>query len=915
MSHVYEMELGGRTLTIETGELAQQAGGAVTLRYGDTMLLGVVTASKPRRGIDFFPLSVEFEERLYSAGRIPGSFFRREGRPTTAAVLSARLTDRPLRPLFPKGYMDDTQIVITVLSVDMENPPDTLGTIAGSAALTLSDVPFDGPVASVRIGRVDGELIVQPTWEELAKGDLNLVVAGTKDAIMMVEAEAGEVPESLLVEAMALGQEAITAIVQLQEQMLELAKPKRAFTPETVDPGALAKAESAVGRDLEEALSPSSGLTKAERDEKRKALRTQLLEGVEEAEAEDLSAAFESLERVAVRREILENGARPDGRGTRDLRPLSGRVGVVPRTHGSALFQRGETQVLTLTTLAGTGMAQRLDDLTPDDSKRFMHHYNFPPYSVGETGRIGSTGRRELGHGMLGERAMASILPDVEDFPYTIRLVSEVLSSNGSTSMASVCASVMSMMDAGVPIKKPIAGIAMGLIKGEGADDFAVLTDIAGLEDHLGDMDFKVAGSQDGVTALQMDIKVKGIELSIMEQALAQARDARLEIIDLILDTIPQPREEMSPYAPRMHRVEVPQEKIGAIIGPGGKTIRAIEGDSGAGIDINDDGAVYVTAVDLESAEKAINAILALTKEVERGEKYTGKVTRILPFGAFVEILPGKDALVHISELADYHVPSVEDVVKLGEEMEVIVTEIDNLGRINASRKALLTGGQSGGGDGDAGDRGGRGRARSEGGDDRGPRGRGRGGRPERSEGRGERGEGRSERGRDRGRPRDSDRDRPRETDPDRPSETDRDRPRDSDRDQAASSDRGEGRERAPASASRGPDDEKPRGEGDSRPRRRRRRKRSDDGGGDSAPAERQPPSTDSGTRTRQRMGFSRDRRFGSDSNEPPGPPPPPAPISVRRRITDPLRHRTDTVQGPFSEGPSAISLYDRDKR
>ena len=561
MSHVYEMELGGRTLTIETGELAQQAGGAVTLRYGDTMLLGVVTASKPRRGIDFFPLSVEFEERLYSAGRIPGSFFRREGRPTTAAVLSARLTDRPLRPLFPKGYMDDTQIVITVLSVDMENPPDTLGTIAGSAALTLSDVPFDGPVASVRIGRVDGELIVQPTWEELAKGDLNLVVAGTKDAIMMVEAEAGEVPESLLVEAMALGQEAITAIVQLQEQMLELAKPKRAFTPETVDPGALAKAESAVGRDLEEALSPSSGLTKAERDEKRKALRTQLLEGVEEAEAEDLSAAFESLERVAVRREILENGARPDGRGTRDLRPLSGRVGVVPRTHGSALFQRGETQVLTLTTLAGTGMAQRLDDLTPDDSKRFMHHYNFPPYSVGETGRIGSTGRRELGHGMLGERAMASILPDVEDFPYTIRLVSEVLSSNGSTSMASVCASVMSMMDAGVPIKKPIAGIAMGLIKGEGADDFAVLTDIAGLEDHLGDMDFKVAGSQDGVTALQMDIKVKGIELSIMEQALAQARDARLEIIDLILDTIPQPREEMSPYAPRMHRVEVPQEK------------------------------------------------------------------------------------------------------------------------------------------------------------------------------------------------------------------------------------------------------------------------------------------------------------------------------------------------------------------
>ena len=879
MNHSYEMELGGRTLTIETGELAQQAGGAVTLRYGDTMLLCTVTASKPRRGIDFFPLSVEFEERLYAAGRIPGSFFRREGRPTTAAVLSARLTDRPLRPLFPKGYMDDTQIVITVLSADMVNPPDTLGTIAASAALTLSDVPFDGPVGSVRIGYVDGELAVQPTWEELATSDLNLVVAGTKDAIMMVEAEAGEVPESLLVEAMALGQEGIAAIAALQEQMLELAKPKRAFTPLTIDEEVRAKAAAEVGRELDEALSPSSGLSKAERDEKRAALRVQLLEGAEAEEAEQLEAAFEALEKVAVRREILKNGARPDGRGPRDLRPLSGRVGLIPRTHGSGLFQRGETQVLSLTTLAGTGLAQRLDDLTPDDSKRFMHHYNFPPYSVGETGRIGSSGRREIGHGMLGERALANILPDFEDFPYTIRIVSEVLSSNGSTSMASVCAAVLSMMDAGIPIKKPIAGIAMGLIKGEAADDFAVLTDIAGLEDHLGDMDFKVAGSQDGVTALQMDIKVKGLELSIMEQALAQAKDARLEIIDLILETIAEPRADLSPYAPRMHRVDVPQDKIGAIIGPGGKTIRQLEADSGAGIDINDDGAVYVTAVDLASAEKAINAIKALTKEVERGEKYTGKVTRILPFGAFVEILPGKDALVHISELADYHVPSVEDVVKIGDEMEVIVTEIDNLGRINASRRALLTG-ETVGGDGG----GGGGRGRREGREDRGPRGRGRG-------------------GRDRDRPRDSDRDRPRDSDRDRPRDSDRDRPRDSDRDRPRDSDRdrpqdadgarpgdsdrgrpadqGGDREREPVAVARArsaPDGEEPRGDGDVRRRRRRRRKRSDDGGGDTGPVERQPDSTDSGGRTHLRLGFSRGRRFSNDSGEPPGPPPPPRP-------------------------------------
>ena len=694
--HRYEVELAGKSLILETGGLAAQAGGAVTVRYGDTMLLAVATASTPRRGIDFFPLSVEFEERLYAAGRIPGSFFRREGRPTTTAILSARLTDRPLRPLFPKGYMDDTQIVLTILSADMENPPDTLGTIGASAALTISDIPFDGPVASVRIGHIDGELVLQPTFDQIQEGDLNLIVAGTADAIMMVEAEAGEVPEQLLVDAMELGQEAIAAIVAIQEQMREdVGKEKRGHTVRELDPDAAASVAASTEANLVEALAPDSGLTKAERDEKRDALRKALTADVEDdAEAEKLRDAFEAIEKKIVRASILEHGARPDGRGTKDLRPLSAEVGMIPRTHGSGLFQRGETQVLGLTTLAGSSMAQRLDDLSPEDSKRFMHHYNFPPWSVGETGRIGSSGRREIGHGMLGERALAAILPDFEDFPYTLRVVSEVLSSNGSTSMASICAAVLSMMDAGVPLKKPIAGIAMGLIKGEGDDDYAVLTDIAGLEDHLGDMDFKVAGSKDGVTALQMDIKVRGISLSIMSEALAQALDARLEIMDVMLDCISEPREELSAYAPRMYKVVIDQEKIGLIIGPGGKTIRQLEEESGASINIENDGTVFVMAVDQKSAEIATDKIKALTKEVEVGEIYTGKVVRILSFGAFVEILPGKDALVHISELEHHRVPTVEDVVKTGDEVKVQITEIDQMGRINASRKALLPRGE-----------------------------------------------------------------------------------------------------------------------------------------------------------------------------------------------------------------------------
>ena len=862
MEKTYEIELAGEPLIIATGRYAQQAGGAVTVRYGDTLVLGTATASKPRLGIDFFPLSVEFEERLYAAGRIPGSFFRREGRPTTTGVLSARLTDRPLRPLFPKGYMDDTQVIITVLSADMENPPDTLGTIAASAALTISDIPFNGPVASVRLGHVNGSLVLQPKFEQLNESDLNLIVSGTKDAIMMVEADAAEVSEALLVEALEVGQEAIASIVAVQEQLREdFGKSKRHYEAPAVDEDAIAAVEKQVGEDLTAALS-SASLTKAEREARIAELKAQALDDVTDDDREQYEAAFGDLEGRVVRANILERGLRPDGRAPTQIRELSSEVGLIPRTHGSGLFQRGETQVLALTTLAGTGMAQRLDDLTPVDSKRFMHHYNFPPFSTGETGRVGTPNRRSIGHGMLGERAMMAVLPDFDEFPYTIRIVSEVLSSNGSTSQASICAAILSMMDAGVPLKAPVAGVAMGLIKGERDDEFSVLTDIAGIEDHLGDMDFKVAGTRDGVTALQMDIKVQGITTAIMAQALDQARDARLEVMESMTATIAEPRAEMSPYAPRVHRLDIPQEKIGVIIGPGGKTIRSLEEQTGASIDIESDGAVFVSAPNGESLRKATDAIHAMTKEVEPGEIYTGKVTRLMNFGAFVEVLPGKDALVHISELANYRVPSVEEVVKVGDELTVKITEIDNLGRINASRRALLTSEDSpsgrdrpadGGDGGDGGD-----------GDDR-P---GRGPRPRR---------GRAERGF---------RDRP----PARERGSDSDGPS---RDRAARSDdgpeedrtgpvpaEGERRERQPA-GSAASDGEAPAGVR----RRRRRRRRSGTGasspGGDGgAPApERQPDSTSGGrplSRVISRLGARRAHRESSDEEV--GPPPPPRP-------------------------------------
>ena len=711
----------------------------------------------------------------------------------------------------------------------------------------------------MRIGYVDGKLVVLPTFEQLASSSLNLVVAGTKDAIMMVEAESKEVAESLLLEALALGQANIRKIVELQEQMrAEMGKPTRAFTPKTVSPAALAQVEALVGDALSSALFPSSGLTKAERDTKRDELQATVREAASDEERRAFDEAFGALEKRFVRGSILEQGARPDGRGLKDIRPLKAQVGMIPRTHGSGLFQRGETQVLSLTTLAGTGMAQRLDDLSPENSKRFMHHYNFPPFSVGEVGRMAS-GRREIGHGMLGERAMAAVLPPFEDFPYTIRVVSEVLSSNGSTSMASVCASILSMMDAGVPIKHPIAGVAMGLIKGESTDQYAVLTDIAGIEDHMGDMDFKVAGSRDGVTALQMDIKVKGITIEIMEHALEQAREARLEILGVMQDCLASPRSDLAPHAPRMSRISVASEKIGLIIGPGGRTIRQIEEQTGASVDIEDNGSVFVTATDQASGQKAIDWIRALTKEVEVGEVYTGKVVRILPFGAFVEILPGKDAMVHISELADHRVATVEEVVKQGEEIKVVITEIDNLGRVNASRRALLPGGGDngrGGGEDRRRDDGDRGRDRDR---DRGGRGRG----PRRDE-------------------RDS-----------------RDGLSEGGASASASS--------APAAAATSPpaaarvddsnDDEG--GEEDGPPRRRRRRrKRSGGSGASGGPAsgsgggssggsrssnnsedhERQPDSNVGG-RSRIQSAYTRlTGRRGAASDEPPAPPPPPRP-------------------------------------
>jgi DNA polymerase III epsilon subunit family exonuclease len=851
LPQTFETQVGGRTLTIETGKLANLAGGSVTVRYGDTMVLGTANRSEPRPGLDFFPLTVDFEERMYAAGKIPGGFIKREARPSENAILAARQTDRPIRPLFPKGYKDDVQLVITVLSTDQENLPDVVGTIAASAALTISEIPFNGPVASVRVGRIDGEFVVNPTFSQLKDSELDLIVAGTKDAIMMVEAGANLLPEAVMAEAILFGHRALQPIVALQEDIQKaVGKAKRVpyIEPPTdsvldfvdatdakrelvvidtettgtdpkmsdlveiaavkikgtkvvdswstfVDPGrpivgnqmhgitdndvkgapsprdAADKLLSFVGdalivghnvgfdlgfieeakgegfrfqpgtytdtlviaregypgaesyklgdlarffgieltqshRALPDAEATANlllwfandlpGRVSALRQSIGDAVRAQRSGGDTPAlletarrQARVSKSLFNLIQKKTVRQIVLDEGIRIDGRGLTDIRPISVEVGLVPRAHGSGLFTRGETQALTIATLGSSSDVQRIDTISPETEKRYLHHYNFPPYSTGENKMMRGPSRRDIGHGHLAERALVPVLPSHDEFPYVIRLVSECVTSNGSTSMASTCGSTLALMDAGVPIKAPVAGAAMGLIS-EPDGRFVVLTDILGKEDAIGDMDFKVTGTRDGVTALQMDIKVQGISEAIIRDGLAQARVARLAILDKMAEVLPAAREEMSDFAPRIITIKINPEKIREIIGKGGSMIRKIQEETQTEINVEDDGTVEIAAVSGENSRKAIQWIESLTREVEVGALYLGKVTRIMGFGAFVEILPGKEGLVRIGELADYHVPTVEDVVSVGDEVMVVVTEVDRQGRVNLSRKAAM---------------------------------------------------------------------------------------------------------------------------------------------------------------------------------------------------------------------------------
>jgi DNA polymerase III epsilon subunit family exonuclease len=849
VSEVFETQLGGRTLTIETGKLARLAGGSVTVRFGDTMVLGTANRSEPRPGLDFFPLTVDFEERMYAAGKIPGGFIKRESRPSENAILAARQTDRPIRPLFPEGYKDDIQLVITVLSTDQENNPDVLGTTAASAALTISEIPFNGPVGAVRVGRIGGEFVVNPTHAELADSELDLIVAGTRDAIMMVEAGANILPEDVMAEAILFGHRALQPLVELQEQMrAALGKSKRVpyleppvgsvleFASATdakrelvvidvettgtdpkmtdlvevaavkikgtkivdrwstfVNPGRPIVGNQMHGitdKDVKGAPSPKDaadqllafigdakvvghnvgfdlGFVEAARGDgfrfapgtyldtlviaregypgaesyklpdlarffgieltqshralpdaeataslllwfandlpgRISALRTSIADAVRaqrtggdtdkllEAARRQAGVAkslFSLVQKQTVRRLVIDEGIRIDGRGLTDIRPITVEVGLIPRAHGSGLFTRGQTQALTVATLGATSDVQRIDTISPETEKRYIHHYNFPPYSTGENKPMRGPSRRDIGHGHLAERALLPVLPSQEEFPYVIRLVSECVTSNGSTSMASTCGSTLALMDAGVPIKAPVAGAAMGLIS-EPDGTFVVLTDILGKEDAIGDMDFKVTGTRDGVTALQMDIKVQGISEAIIRDGLAQARTARLTILDAMLGVLPEARTEMSAYAPRIISIKINPEKIRDIIGKGGSMIRKIQEETQTEINVEDDGTVEIAAISGENSRKAIQWIESLTREVEIGALYLGKVTRIMSFGAFVEILPGKEGLVRIGELADYHVPTVEDVVSVGDEVMVVVIEGDRQGRINLSRKA-----------------------------------------------------------------------------------------------------------------------------------------------------------------------------------------------------------------------------------
>ncbi len=698
--HVFSAFVGDKEITIKTGKLAQQAGGAVTVQMGDTVVFCSATmSSRPRDGVDFLPLSVDFEERLYAAGRIPGGFLRREGRPSDRAILISRLCDRPLRPLFPKTFRHDIQVILMSLVHDQVNDVDMLSIIASSTAVHISDIPWAGPIGAARIGYIDGELRVNPTIPEMEDSILDLRVAGSEDAIIMVECNATEVPEDTMIEALELAHSSIQDIIKLQHEMrAAIGKEKFEIVEEETDDSFANDVLARISDDITNIVA-----TQIDRDDRRVALddlHERVLSDFAVASDEDEDALVEAAQEIRstidsalrqeIRRRIANEGIRPDGRNLEQLRDLSADVALLPRVHGSGLFQRGETQVLSICTLGTPADSQMLDGLHPEDNKRYMHHYNFPPYSTGETWMMRGPKRREIGHGTLGENALLSVIPDEEEFPYTIRVVSEVMSSNGSTSMASVCGSTLALMDAGVPIRKPVAGIAMGLIKED--DQYAVLTDIQGLEDHIGDMDFKVAGTRDGINALQMDIKIKGVPRDVMTRALRQAKDARLQILEVMAGALAEPREDMSDYAPRILIIEIDPEKIGAIIGPGGKNIRSIQDSTNTKIEIKEDGKVFISSVDGVGAQRAIDRIKGIVEEPELGQIYAGKITRVENYGTFVEILPGSEGLVHISQLADYKIEHIHDEFSIGDEIMVMVTDVDSSGKVRLSRQAVIEG-------------------------------------------------------------------------------------------------------------------------------------------------------------------------------------------------------------------------------
>lgn len=690
---VFSTEWAGQKLSIEVGQLAKQASGAALVRYGDTVVLTAAVGSKKPRPGDFFPLTVNYEEKMYSVGKVPGGFLKREGRPSDKATLTARLIDRPIRPLFAEGFRNEVQITSTVFSVDQDCSPEMAAMLGSSIALCISDIPFDGPIAGVDVGLIDGKYVINPTPEQFEKSDINLTVAGTYEAINMVEAGAKEVSEEAMLEAIMFGHEEIKRLCKFQEEIVQaVGKEKREIELFVSDPELEAEVKAASEAKMKTAIKTEE---KKAREAAIEDVKEEILEIYKAKELEDEAAVLaevahilEMIEKDEMRRLISQDKIRPDGRKVNEIRPLSSETGLLPRVHGSGLFTRGQTQALSICTLAPLREHQIIDGLGTEEYKRFMHHYNFPQFSVGETGPRRAPGRREIGHGALGERALQYVIPSEEEFPYTIRLVSEVLESNGSSSQASICGSTLAMMDAGVPIKAPVAGIAMGLVKL--GDDYTILTDIQGMEDHFGDMDFKVAGTKDGITALQMDIKIDGLSRQILHEALEQAKEGRLHILEHLNETIAGPRETLSPYAPKIVTLSIKPEKIKDVIGPGGKQINNIIDETGVKIDIEQDGTVYVASQDEEMNKKAIQIIEDIVREVEVGEIYTGKVRRIEKFGAFVELFKGTDGLVHISELAHERVGKVEDILKLGDEVKVKVIEVDHQGRVNLSRKALI---------------------------------------------------------------------------------------------------------------------------------------------------------------------------------------------------------------------------------